>query len=115
MLADQTGLNPVCQLQPVLAGRRRQTSQRTEDLLPRTLGRAYRLDQEIVVIRFSLVRLGRLAAVHRALYTSHHLLNAIQMLILIRHYFAPPSNFYRKRSTSLHRNGKSEKKPWKLG
>jgi hypothetical protein len=94
MLAGQTGLNPVCQLQPVLAGRRRQTSQRTEDLLPRTLERAYRLDQEIVVIRFSLVRLGRLADVHRTLYTSHHLLNAIQMLILIRHYFAPYSNFY---------------------
>jgi hypothetical protein len=55
--------------------------------LPRTFGRAYGFDQEIIVVAFALVSLGRLADVHRTLHTAREVRNAIEILITIRHYF----------------------------
>jgi hypothetical protein len=53
-------------------------------LLPRTLGCADGLDQEIVIVAFPLLRLGRLADVHRTLYTSHQSLNTMTISMHLR-------------------------------
>ena len=81
MLSSQAGSHAVSQSQPLCAGSWGKASERTNDLLPRPLRCAYRLDQKIVIVGFPLVRFGRFPDVHRTLCTSHQL--ALQVKILM--------------------------------
>jgi hypothetical protein len=87
-LSCQARLNSVRQVQPVLGGRRLQTSERAQDALSRPLGSVEGFDQEIVVVSFALVSLGGLSDIHRTLYITYSPFIASINSNTIRHYSA---------------------------
>ena len=68
VLSLQAGFEAAGQVKPLIRGRRGEAAERTDHALARALGGGHGLDQQVVGVAFSLVRLGGLSNVHRPLY-----------------------------------------------